>query len=623
MGIEPLSMALASWAGLSNRESSAYRHVAYAASLLRSLDRTPMTTPTEACPARAPAAARPVLTTRGRAPAIPLSSRQAEVLCTAFVTTVTTLNTANGDSDAWWLTWLSTRDRFRPQLWNRMVTLARLDAARRAGAEGAAAVADPPTARVALDMLGASASFGDRLRWHLGTLRQGLANAVMLAKHAGLALRRLDAARRHPAGGLAEPVDTLIVTILMERAVANDGPYEDVYFGGLHRALAAAGQRSLHVGFTEGDAGRIAAAAIARRDVRIATFAHLLHHRDVAAALAAALTARFRIPPLPLPWGGDAGPLIRADLRRERASVFEGRLIERAMERLLARHPAARVIHMYENNGWERAAYLAARRAAPRRSVTGYLHCSVLRSHLKNHFPGAEHGIRPMPDRVVTTGPAARDLLATLGTYPPALVVPGCGLRPPLLSKLERHEPPVRPMRTVLALFEGLVSVAPALVLYARAAERRPDLRFLVRCHPQLPIERLGPIAGVPYGEAHPVKVSRPPALDAAIAEADAVVYVSSTAVLYALYAGRPIVKLDIDDTVDDDPLTACPSLKWRAATADDLQRALAAIDALDDDACRRATVSARTYLERYLAEPDPETLAPLLTPPPPGGGWR
>jgi hypothetical protein len=215
-----------------------------------------------------------------------------------------------------------------------------------------------------------------------------------------------------------------------------------------------------------------------------------------------------------------------------------------------------------------------------------------------------------MPDRVVTTGPAARDVLLCVGDYPPGLVVDGCGLRAPLLSQIAEMPPPRRPVRTVLALFEGLMSVVPALQLFERAAKARPDLRFLVRCHPQLPIETLAPMADVPYGPAAAIDVSRAAALDDALQETDVVAYVSSTAVLHALYAGRPVIKLDIDETLDDDPLTACSAMKWRAANVDGFLRALAEIDAMEGSA---AAAEARRYLEAYLREPDMASIAPFL----------
>lgn len=544
-----------------------------------------------------------------------LSQRQASCLRRTFIDTISQVTAANAGSPEWWLTWLSSRDRFRPRLWDRMRVLAKLSAAREAGKTVDLSRLDLPTADVVRSWNTPRRSGSPKL---LSVLSRGigwLIDAIVLAKHVRLALKRLAAARRFPAK-LSGAYDVIIVTILTEAAVTRDGPYADVYFGRLHQWLADVGQRVIFCGFPEGHAERIVAGAVQRDDVDILTYGHLLTRRDVVRTLARALSVRFRVPPLPLPWGGDAGPLVRADIRFERCSIFDGILIRRAMDRLLARQPEARLIHMYENNGWERANYQAAKAAVPPRSVTGYLHCAVLRSHLKNTFPSDEHGTRPMPDRVVTTGPAARELLMTFGDYPDGLLADGCGLRLPSLSDMVDTEPAQRPVRSVLAVFEGLMSVAPALRLFAEAARRRPDLRFLVRCHPQLPIERLAPAAGVAYGPDASVDVSRPASLVEAVAEADAIAYVSSTAVLYALYAGRPVIKLDVDETVDDDPLTACPAFKFRASTPADLLLILGDIDAMSDMAATQAAEAARGYLDRYLREPDSATAKPFLSPP-------
>jgi hypothetical protein len=505
-----------------------------------------------------------------------------EIARSAFVNLVTQLNQQNGANPDWWLTWLSCRDRVQAKVWDGLLE----QASARREADRAAPRSDV-------------------------TIKLWLLDHWSLAKHVGLAMWRLAAARRFPSRP-REKADVMVVTILSEQALVRVGPYQDVYFGRLHEWLKAAGERVLICGFPEGHPGRIAAAAARREDVRVVTFGQYLSLRDLGRALLSALRARVRVPALPLWWGGDAGGLVRMQLRRERISIFEGVLVRRAMARLLAEHPQARVIHMYENNAWERASYQAAKSATPPRHVTGYLHCAVLPSHLKNVFPANEPKQRPRPDRVVTTGPAASRVLASLGDHPDGLVVDGCSLRLPLLSAMAGLPAPRRPIRTVLAVFEGLESVVPAAQQFFAAARQRPELRFLVRCHPQLPIERLSALAGFRYGPGEAVDASGAASLEAAVAEADVVVYVSSTAALYALYGGRPVIKID-NDPLDDDPLTACSSFKWRAANAAELLSALDAINAIPPDVGAAAMEAARDYLNQYLRTPSPTSLQPFL----------
>jgi hypothetical protein len=538
-----------------------------------------------------------------------LSSQQARTLREAYVDIVTRLNLANAAQPDWWLTWLSSRDRFRARTWDRMVTLARIAAQHRPDHAAVAQGIDVPTAQVLRSWLGVDAMP------RRGRFNVAVADAWSFAKVVGLAMVRIVAARRNPARLPSQSIDVIIATILTERAVAREGPYEDVYFGHLHESLAAAGQDVLYCGIPEGSADRIFSAAAARNDTLIAGYAHFFTFVDVARAAVRALNCRFVVPELPLPWGGDAGPLVRADLRMERISIFEGILIRDAMRRLFAQYPKARLINMYENNGWERANYQAARLVTPRRPVTGYLHCAVLRSHLKNRFPREEHALRPMPDCVVTTGEAARDLLLDIGDYPPSMLAVGCGLRSPLLSEMGQLQPIRRPVRTVLALFEGLASIVPGLQLFEQAAKARSDLRFLVRCHPQFPIEALSPAAGVPYGPDEALDVSQPPGLADAVAEADVIAYVGSTSVLYALYGGRPVIKLDVDETIDDDPLTDCPAFKWRAATATDFTSVIDKLNAMTSDDAAAKLREARRYLDSYLREPVPGALKSFMTP--------
>jgi hypothetical protein len=141
-----------------------------------------------------------------------LSEDQAATLRETFFDAIARLNTANGSEADWWLTWVSTRDRFRPQLWNRMLQLAK----------------------------SAASDGGSQRRTSCGSISrvwQGVADwgafHLLLAKHVWLGIDRVRAARAHPAAPSSEPIDVIIVTILSERAVTSKGPYEDLYFGRL------------------------------------------------------------------------------------------------------------------------------------------------------------------------------------------------------------------------------------------------------------------------------------------------------------------------------------------------------------------------------------------------------
>jgi surface carbohydrate biosynthesis protein (TIGR04326 family) len=372
------------------------------------------------------------------------------------------------------------------------------------------------------------------------------------------------------------------------------------------------------IGLPVGHRRRTVRALARRGDIPAASIAHFLRPSDIVAAAWQSLTMRFDLGAVRLPDGVGAAPYIAAEIAQERGSMFQGLLIERALARALVRHPRARVIHTYENNPWERAVDGAAHGASPRRDVIGYLHCAVLPSHLKNFVAPEETAIRPAPDRIVCTGPAAREVFLRLGAHDPARVLAGGALRGPALSQLApRRSPPGR-VHTVLALLEGLTSMT-ALLRFLAAAAPAGGRRILIRPHPVMPLGVLLPAAGISLDPAHGLDESRAPALADAIAEAQAVIYQSSTAAMTALALGVPLIKVRLPGALEDDPLFACDALKRVVDRPDRLAAALDDVECMDQPTFDTELARARGYLDRYLAPVDDTALACFAGP----GGWE
>jgi hypothetical protein len=495
-----------------------------------------------------------------------------------YCESVTALSRANAGIPAWWYTWLSSRDRFNSGLFDVFM----------------------------------SAPAG---RTPLARRRRGL---LRLAKEIAAAIESRIVAWLHPARPMAGAGVILVAPAMPDALRPDNSPYRDTYFGTLIEILAARGERPLLIGLPVGHRRRTVRALARRGDIPAASVAHYLRSADIIAAAWQLLTMRFETAGTRFPDGTEASRHIAAEIAGERGAMFQGLLVERALARALARHPRARVIHTYENNPWERAVDRAAHGAAPRRDVVGYLHCAVLPSHLKNFMAPEETAIRPAPDRIVCTGPAAREVFLRLGAHDPARVLAGGALRGSALSQLvPRRSPPSR-IRTVLVVLEGLASMTELLRFLAAAAPAG-GRRILLRPHPVMPLSVLLPAAGITLDRARGLDESRAPALDDAIAEAQAVIYQSSTAAMTALALGVPLIKVRLPGALEDDPLFACDALKRVVDRPDRLAAALDDFEGMDQLTFDAELDRARGYLERYLAPADDAALACFAGP----GGWE
>ena len=146
-----------------------------------------------------------------------------------------------------------------------------------------------------------------------------------------------------------------------------------------------------------------------------------------------------------------------------------------------------------------------------------------------------------------------------------------------------------------------------------QAAGLCPGVKFLVRAHAVLPLEILGPRAGVAIGNGACLHESTSASLKEALAEVDAVIYQGTTASMSAAYLGIPLIKVRLDDTVEDDPLVECPHLKQIVERPEGVLAAIGSIETMSTETFAEEGGEARDYVERYLAQPAPDSLNPFF----------
>ena len=490
----------------------------------------------------------------------------------AFLNVVTALSIANADNECWWYTWLASRDRFNSDIFSLFIDQE-----------------NKPT----------------RIR----------IKRLPLLRAIAAALEGWFIARVNPVAPI-ERVDVLLIAPSDAATLARkDKPYHDTYFGPLMGYLRTAGEYPLLVGIPVATRRATVKALAKSGEIPAQSIFHTLRAGDIVVAAWRALNAGFNSVDVRLLDGRSALPHIELEFQRAKCDIFFGLIIEKATRRLLRIHQAARVIHTYENNPWEHAIDRAAHTDKVRRDVTGYLHCAVLPSHLKNYKAKEEAGLRPEPDRIICTGPAARDVFLSLGSHDSARVFPGCALREQdITTTAPRNAPPKR-ISTVLAVLEGSLSMTELIRFLAMAAACLKGRRILLCPHPVMPLKVLLPAAGIVLKRGGVLGESRASGLQEAIAEADAVVYQSSTAVMTALATGVPIIKVRLPATLEDDPLFACDALKQVVDAPEMMELAFNHFETMAQGTYEIERDRARAYLMDYLTPADEITVGNFLSP--------
>lgn len=269
-------------------------------------------------------------------------------------------------------------------------------------------------------------------------------------------------------------------------------------------------------------------------------------------------------------------------------------------EALLRRVKPSALYYPFENLARERSILPVFRARAPKARVVGYQHASLTTNHLNFMMGRGETEILPLPDRIVTTGEATKEILRDWGGFPEKLLRAGCALR---------QEPAAAPRNPEPGRFRLLVAAATSaeelsgilrLLEDAYGGGLPAGLEIVLRPHP------LFPLTGSPR---FPFTDGSGGPLSARIRAADAVAYVSSTAGIEALANGVPAIALDLGHPFGIDPLAEMTDLKWTARDGAGLRDAVDSARALAPEERARLRERARAYTARYLTAPSPATL--------------
>jgi hypothetical protein len=213
----------------------------------------------------------------------------------------------------------------------------------------------------------------------------------------------------------------------------------------------------------------------------------------------------------------------------------------------------------------------AARRHLPETRVVGYDNLNMSRLVIDLYPARVELGRRPLPHRIVTMGPAFRDVLVKEG-IPPDIVRVGCGIRhTELWNEASRSRRVRDPERAVVLVATELV-LDRAVELVNKAVKAfGGDTRYevVIKWHPSIPARALEHLSG--EAPRHDNVVFSESKIGDLLLEADMLLYTYTSVAYDALAFGVPAVFVQSETDLDFDQLEPFADLRWTARTADEL----------------------------------------------------
>lgn len=421
-------------------------------------------------------------------------------------------------------------------------------------------------------------------------------------------LARSGAAAQRRVGG---PRTALLFTWIDNRSFTTDGGYADPHLGPLAELLR---DRGVEVAFVARILPGVPFAETVERLLATGeTFVFPDAHLELEDYRSCGARAASFAPGLPADASVEGVPmaaLARELLDAQRPAHAQALLLEPLLRRLAESGiRPERIVHTYEGHGWELALAWAAQRHLPETMVVGYENMNMSRLSL-SMFPSAlELSVRPLPDRIVTNGPAYRDVLLAEGV-PAETVRVGCALRHRTLWETPPTDLPLRSPLRILVATE--IALGPSIELVAKAAaafSADPRFTLTVKHHPLVDraavTRALGDLAGrLEFADRPTLELLR---------ESDMLLYTFTGVAFEALALGVPPVLVRAESTLDLDQLEFAANLRWHARTPDELRSVAAEIAALDAAALAGWRARAGAAARRALAPFHPDCVEAFL----------
>ena len=282
-----------------------------------------------------------------------------------------------------------------------------------------------------------------------------------------------------------------------------------------------------------------------------------------------------------------------------------------AREAVKAWKPRA-LVTLYEGQPWEKLAWHGARAADPRCRIIGYQHTVVMPQSLSLLSPNQGSWELSAPDAVLCLGEVTRKMMEE-GHRPFGSRLIRFGSFRRTNGSAGGH-PPQPERRTVLVLPVGVLDEAVLLFNFAiKLAESCPGYRFIFRCHPVLPFDRVRPHLTGSLERLSNIEISKEGVISSDFGRSSTVLYHGSSAVLYAVLDGLKPLYLHFEQLPDTDPLFQMSEWKEPVFSAEGAARALEIYGSVSAAEAARQWRGAFDYVQGYAPSVDESSVGSLL----------
>ena len=254
----------------------------------------------------------------------------------------------------------------------------------------------------------------------------------------------------------------------------------------------------------------------------------------------------------------------------------------------------------YENNPWERMSVRAIRKFSPNTRIIAYQHNVIPHASANLFISQTELKTVPLPDLILTTGLRPKQILEKYGSYPDGLIQPACALRLEHLLKNGRR-PRRRYRPNILVTLEGIYEVYKLVNYVIKEIADRLPYQIRIRPHPVLSMNKIKSELIRDIDSIRNFHVSQQASLQEDIEWSAVVVYWGSTVSMEALMMGKPLIHFNNQSILNYDPLFECSHLKWIVSEQDSLETILREINSIEDQEFERQFNDANTYLKQYF----------------------
>ena len=546
-----------------------------------------------------------------------LPQEEAKQLLNDYCAMTSDLGLVNGRSSGWWYTWSSSRDRYHSRILAEMELLRRIRLTAGDFPKGRTVFLclDPYLADAVRTILAAGgmnlvSEPMDKFLWWMRRLKiwiaPWIAGARVVARQAlfYLQLRRTRQTLQPPTPGIRRG---LLVTWLKHSDLEGRIPV-GTYFGRLPLYLK---ERGVEVAFFGGLIDtELRVRSASNPAVPVAALPQWLRLRDFPRAYLEGLLAPVHVPQEGYLRNAALKSLVERDIHENRGkSVVFSLLMERSLVRFLQAYRPDQIVHICENNPWERACSRAARYFLPEPETVGYLHCAAVLSHTKIIMTEQDRRVRPRPKGIICTGQEPKDILIRYGGHLSEETLAGCAWRFEYLKSIKAREAP-RWNGSILVVLEGLSSMVQLIWFMHQALAGQTEIKARFRAHPQYPLEQILSEASLSL-QNHPTLSKSPyKSLAEDFEAADLVVYKGSTAAMEAGCLGIPLIHVRTPNILTDDPLFEISEFKRVVSHPEEFIPAVRELAGMSPEQFERSHAAFRHYVDSYLAPPDEESIS-------------